>query len=309
MHWKMQRLLQRGGIHFKDDPENPGGGGGQSRTEDEVKGSDGESQSTDGSNSEGGEDSKSGGEGEKLTDTERKLLAESMSRKEKINSLKGENSQLQEELTAQRDQLAKILGVIGEDADLDQLKGLLDQQKEAETKAMEDRGEYERILEQVRGQNETERADLQRQIDALNVENVKLTSTIEELTVGRSFSESEFIRTRSTLPPSIARKEFAGHFERKSGVLVAYDKPTGADNRTPLVDGEGNYKPFDEAIEYLYQSHPDAKSLLKAAAKPGASSKTDDVPASGINNGGVSDGKPHTGLSRIEAGLAAQSKR
>lgn len=294
MHKRMQRLMERGGIHFKDDPENPGGGGGL--TGEEPTGGEPKVEPKEEPKAEPKEEPK--GDEPDVGAELKKVVAESMGRKEKIRELTAEQERLAAEREQAANELATIKAALG-DVDLEEVSNLVKSKKEAETKQLEEQGEYKRILEQVKESHKTEKEALTNQVTELQNQVNELLGNIDEMTVGRSFSESEFIGKRSTLPPSIARKEFAGHFEMKDGQLVAYDKPASAAERTPLVDSEGNYKPFEQAIEYLYETHPDSKSLIKSVMKPGSGSKTEDKPAKSEPEQPV-----RTGLSKIEAALS-----
>lgn len=192
-----------------------------------------------------------------LNDEAAKLLKDVMKHKDRAKTLESE--------------LASLKNVLG-DLKPDDVAKLVAQQKEQERLALEKRGEYDRIMEQVRQEHTREKGTLAEQIEALRNQLNEREQKIEEMTVGRSFSESAFIREKSKLPPSIARKEFGTHVDLLDGQVVVFDKPRGASERTPLVDANGVYKSFEDAIAQLYAAHPDAKDLLKAQGKPGAGS-------------------------------------
>lgn len=197
-----------------------------------------------------------------MTDEAAKLLKDVMKHKDRAKALESE--------------LTSLKGVLG-DLKPEDVAKLVSQQKEQERLALEKRGEYDRIIEQVRQEHTREKGTLSEQIEALRAELNAKDQKIEEMTVGRSFSESTFIREKSKLPPSIARKEFGSHVDLVDGQVVVFDKPRGAAERTPLVDATGNYKAFEEAIAQLYAAHPDAKDLLKAQGKPGSGSSNIDT--------------------------------
>jgi hypothetical protein len=143
-----------------------------------------------------------------------------------------------------------------------------------ERQDLERKGEYDRIVEQMKTRAEAATTELTTEVGTLKEQLAAANAQLEELTIGRSFSDSEFISKESAIPLSIARNLFLGHFERSDSGVVAYDKPAGAADRTPLVDAEGKPLSFDAAIGELYAKHPESKSLLKSKMKPGPGSRT-----------------------------------
>lgn len=163
--------------------------------------------------------------------------------------------------------LKKLEGV-----DVEEYRTLKQQREEAERKKLEDKGEYERITSQMVEQHEQELEALRSEHSTKDQEIAALRAQVNELTVGSNFDNSTFLREKLAVPMRYARRDFEGHFDYEDGSVVAYDKPRGADDRTPLVDGKGKPLGFDAAIEKLITNSPDAKDLLKASIKPGAQS-------------------------------------
>lgn len=221
----------------------------------------------------------------KPTDAEAKLLKELMERKASEKALK-----------AQIDALTGSLG----DLKADDVAKLVQEKKDRERADLEKRGEYDRILEQVKGEHSKTVEALKAEIESLKGETSKRADELVELTVGRSFSESQFIRDRSVLPASIARREFGSYVDLVDGAPVVYDKPRGQAERTPIVGADGKPKSFEEGIAQLYEKHPESKSLLKALGNPGAGSHTDPSNKGGRHQG--TDQIP-SGLGRIQAAL------
>lgn len=204
------------------------------------------------------------GEGDKPSDREAELLREVMKRKGNEQTLKGQISDLE-------GKLAQFDGI-----DVEQVRQLLTEKTERETKELEERGEFDRVKEQMK---EAHAAELQKTKQTLEGRVGELqsaldaaTSQITELTIGRSFSDSSFVRDSLTLTPSKARVVFGSHFELKDGAVVAYDKPSGEQGRTVLVDGSGEPLPFDEAIKKIVETDPDADHLIRSKVKQGAGS-------------------------------------
>lgn len=309
MSKKMQRLLARGMIHFKDDPGAEGSGGGSGGEGDaaavEAARVAAEATAAEAARVAAEAEALKAAGGEKMSPELAALLKESMGRKEKIREQKTALEALQAKMDEQAQQLAAFTSTLGETS-LDEVKAVLQAKEDAKTKALEDKGEYDRILAQVKEKHEAAVAALKEQVEALAGEKGKLSGTIDEMTVGRSFNESPFIRESSTLPASIARKEFASHFEFKDGVLVGYDKPAGSADRTPLVNGDGAFEPFEIAIKSLYEKHPESKTLIKSTMKPGAGSKPTGDAAGKPKSG---DAPKPTGLSKIQASLEAMGAK
>lgn len=228
--------------------------------------------------------------GNKPSDAEAKLLKELMGLKDKHKTTDAE--------------LKQVKAALG-DVSLDDLKTIIQERKDAERVALEKRGEYDRILEQVKQEHSNALSGLQAEVDALKAQLGQKDESLVELTVGRAFSESAFIREESRIPASIARKEFGSHVEIVDGATVVYDKPRGAAERTPIVGGDGKPKSFEEAIKVLYANHPESADLIRAKVKPGSGSNTTDL------GGKKPDDKSkeiQPGTSRIAQALAAAKK-
>lgn len=207
-----------------------------------------------------------------IEDEKAKLLKESMKRKEAM--------QEKDKVLAEREkELEKIKAAMGS-IDLDQLKEIVKQNEEAERKAAEARGEYDQIVSQLKEREKSLTEKYETEVQTAQQKLAALASKVENLTVGRAFSDSTFIKESSTLPASIARQTFGEYFDAdENGNLVAYTLPRGQEGRVPLVDADGNHKSFEAAISELYNKHPDAKSLIRSKQKPGASSGTEDRPS------------------------------
>lgn len=273
MNELLRRMLEGRGIMIPasehgSDEGMPGGDNDDNQSQDtgsddDANGADNENK---GSDDEKGSDEK-GQDDKKLDPEVAKLIKDVMKWKDKARSTESEKSELSQ-------QLSQFKTVLGEDVSLDDVKELIQGKKDSERKELEAKGEYERILEQMKDENKKVVEGLKTAHQETVDENKSLKAQIEELTVGRSFSDSEFIRKSSVLPPPIARKEFADHFDVVEGELVGYDKPRGAADRTPLVDANGDKKGFEQAIESLYAKHPNSKDITRSARKPGAGSKS-----------------------------------
>jgi hypothetical protein len=226
-----------------------------------------------------------------LSDEAAKLMKEVMKKKEALQAAENEKKALAE-------RLAQFEGV-----DPDEYKKLVGEKKAQELQELERRGEFERIREQMAKQHEEEVKALREQLNSVSGETdsklKEYETRITELTIGRAFGDSTFIKDElvGALTPAKVRALFGAQFEVKDGQVVAYDKPAGAKDRTILVDASGAPLSFDAAIRKIIDTDPDRDSMLKSKLKPGAGSNND------------SDGRPPAprvaaGADRIKAALA-----
>ena len=222
----------------------------------------------------------------KPTDQEAKLIKEVMQKKELLQKT-------QADFEAFKKQFEGIDPVA--------VKAMLDAQKEAETRALEAKGEWDRLKARMADEHGKQTKTLQDQIDALRGELGAKDGAINELSVGSSFAQSTFIANELTLTPSKARVVYAGHFDLVDGKVVGYDKPKGVANRTALVDGSGNSVAFDEALRKIVDADPDKDALLKSKVKPGADSHS----KSSVGTKSQQQQGEQSSLSKIQAGLAS----
>lgn len=209
-----------------------------------------------------------------VTDREAELLKEVMAKKEALKEAK----QVAETEAARSKELEAKLAAFG-DVNLEKVKELLKAEADRETAELEKRGEFDRVKEQMREAHRLEveaaKAEFAPKVESLSAELSKRDRIITELTIGRGFSESTFIRESLALPVSKARILYGDHFELTDGKIVAYDKPAGSATRTPLVDADGEPLSFDKAIEKIVDQDPDRDNLLKSKIRSGAGSDND----------------------------------
>lgn len=281
--------------HAPQDGDGGDGGGGSSGGSD---GGDGGNAGGDGGNggagdggkpddNKGGSDNNAnkGGGARGMSDEEARLLKENMKKKEQLDKANQQLKQVQ-------DQLKAFEGI-----DPVAVKKLLSDQRTAEEKALEAKGDWDRLKTRMAEEHGKEINTLQEQIKSLTEQLGTTKGTINELTIGTQFSQSSFIANELTLTPAKARVIYGEHFDIEEGKLVAYDKPRGTANRTALVDQYGNAVGFDEALAKIVNADPEKDHLLKSKVKPGAGSETKKptTPAKGETD---SDS-----ISKIAAGL------
>ena len=268
--WK-QRLLAR--LH---EQANDGSGQGEGTGGGATEGKPTEGKPTEGKPAEGG-----------MSDNEARLLRENMQRKQA-------NEDLQRQVTEMSAVLEKVKSLGG----LDSLANLVQANREAEDRKLEEKGEWDRLRERMAGEHQTaldganaKMGEIQKRLD-------EATKQINELTIGSAFSQSQFIKQDLVLPASKARVVFGEHFDLVDGKIVGYDKPRGAAKRTPLVDAQGNSLPFETALQRIVEQDPERDHLLRAKGKPGAASESrKETPP---KNAGEADG-----LSKITQGLGS----
>lgn len=230
-----------------------GGGDGGGEGAGAGEGSGGEKPPTD-----GGKPAKSGSG---VTDKEASLIKEVMEKKEKL-------SNTQAALEAANAKLKEFDGI-----DPIKVKELIQAQQAAEAKKLAEAGEWDKLRAQM-AEAHTKEVEAVRSESAAYVKEIEsLRAQIAELTVGSSFSGSEFIKGEVIIPPSKVRALYGTHFEVVEGKIVPYDKPAGVEGRTMLVDGRGDPLSFDEALRKIIGADPDAASMIRAKISQGAGSK------------------------------------
>jgi hypothetical protein len=144
--------------------------------------------------------------------------------------------------------------------------------KAAEVTELESKGEYTRILTQVN-------ADHAKALETINSEKgvqdatiASLNDQINTLTIGNSFGNSAFVADKLVLSPAKAEVLYSAHFDVEGGKVIAYDKPRGAAERTPMVGAGGVPMTFEAAIEKIVSADLDFEKLKKSTLKPGAGS-------------------------------------
>lgn len=245
--------------------------------------------SAEGSNAGGGagDGGSSGDGGTKPTDAEAKLLKEVMDKKNKLKAA-------EERVAAVESKLKEFEGI-----DPVAVKAMLKQQKDAETAQLEAKGEWDRLKAQMVEEFGREKAGILAQLSEKEATIAKQKATIAELTVGTSFSQSQFIANELVLTPAKTRAVYGAHFDVVDGKVIAYDKPAGSAERTPLVDAKGDALSFDEALKKIVEADPEREQVIKSKMRQGAGSGT--APKAGAP--GSQGNVKLTGADRIAAAL------
>jgi hypothetical protein len=242
---------------------------------------------------EGGEgDGEGEGEGEgnpksKLSDTEAKLLKETMERKKQLKQISAEKAALEEKLK-------QFEGI-----DPVAVRELLREKQERENAEMEKKGQWDALKQQMVEQHKSEKTELMNKLGERESRVAELEAKVAELTIGAAFAQSTFIKDEMALTPNKTRVVYGAHFEfDEENRVVAYDKPKGAANRVLLVDAAGEPLDFDAALRKLVEADPERDQLLRSKVKPGAGSGTSGKTPPKVKTEGL------TGRERIAAALA-----
>lgn len=216
------------------------------------------------------------------SDEEARLLKENMQKKEALRKK-------DEEIAALKKQFEGI--------DPEAVRKMLAERADAEKAELEKKGDYERLKARMAEEHGKEVKTLQDQIAELQAQVSKASGTINELSIGSQFSQSQFIGEELTLTPAKARVIYADHFDLEDGKVVGYDKPRGAANRTALVDQYGTPVSFDDALRKIVDADPEKDHLLKSKIKSGAGSDSRKTTQPANKQ------EPTDSVSRIAAGL------
>lgn len=221
----------------------------------------------------------------KPSDEEARLLKENMKKKEALDRANSELKKAQDALKA-------FDGI-----DADAVRKLISEQKSAEDKALEAKGDWERLKGRMAEEHGKEVKTLQEQIEALTAKLNNTEGTIKDLSIGTQFSQSKFISEELTLTPAKTRVIYGDYFDVEDGKVVGYDKPRGSASRTAIVDQYGNNLGFEDALRKIIEADPEKDHLMKSKMKQGAGSD------SRKPSGQSKPDAPQDGISKIASGL------
>jgi len=198
--------------------------------------------------------------GKKPTDEEARLLKEVMDKKAKLKAA-------EEAANAANEKLKQFEGL-----NVDEIKAMVAAKKEAETKALEQKGEWERLKQRMADEHKAALEATKTDAERIRAENARLASVVDKLSIGAAFDQSTFIKGELTLTPTKTRALYGDYFDVVDGNVVPFDKPRGAPGRTQLVDQYGSSLAFDAAIAKIVDGDPEKETVLKSKTKPGAGS-------------------------------------
>lgn len=188
---------------------------------------------------------------------------------EEIAKLRGEAEAAATAAKAALEAASKFEGL-----DLEEVKKALETKKAAEKKALEDKGEYDRIVKSITEEHTKALSGKDKELEGERAKIAEAQTAIKKLTVGAGFAGSKFIAETLVITPAKAERLYGDHFDFEEGVLVPFDKPRGATERTRLVDGAGKLLTFEAAIEKIVSAEPDFETMKRSKMKTGANSST-----------------------------------
>lgn len=222
----------------------------------------------------------------KPSDEEARLLKENMSKKAQLVKAAEATAALEAKLKA------------FEGIDPEAVRKLLGDQKDAEAKQLEAKGDWDRLKTRMAEEHGKETTSLKAQLAELQASLGQASGVINDLSIGTKFGQSAFIADELTLTPGKARVIYGDHFDLVAGEVVGYDKPRSAANRTALVDQYGSAVGFDAALRKIVEADPEKDHLLKSKVKAGAGSESKKMTGVPTKDAGGGDS-----VSKISAGL------
>jgi hypothetical protein len=173
-------------------------------------------------------------------------------------------------------------------------------QKDAELAAAEAAGNVEAIKKMMGEEHQKVVTDLEAKLAEKDSLITGAQKTIEDLTVGSAFSQSDYVKKELVLTPKVARQVYSSHFDVVNGKIVPFTKPRGEAGRTQLVDASGAALSVDAALKKIVEADPDRDNLVRSKIGTGAGSKTEKTTG---NETGSDDGL--RGAARIAAAIGA----
>lgn len=148
--------------------------------------------------------------------------------------------------------------------DLDALLEAAKKAEEAETKELERKGDYDRLIAKQKEAHAKEMEDLKNSLKEAKELAKQAKIANEAAAAANAFANSRYVLDNLTLTPNKTKALYGDYFENEDGILVGYDKPKGSAGRTKLVDGAGDPVDFDEAMKQIIEADPDKETLIKA---------------------------------------------
>lgn len=183
-----------------------------------------------------------------------------------------------------------------EGLNLDEIREMLANKEKEEEEEARKKGEFSRILEKQAEAAKKREEALAKQLEELQNRVNQEAERSNALTLTNAFASSKFIQDKLTLTPNKTKALYQDHFEIVDGQLVAYDKPKGVSNRTPLVDASGNNMDFEAAIQAIVDADPEKDHVLKVEVKGGGNSRQSNVDVDRVQ-------QPISSLDKIAIGL------
>lgn len=176
-----------------------------------------------------------------------------------------------------------------EGLDAAEIRNLIEKSREAERKQLEaqqaleeqkarEAGDFDKLKANMAKEHAKQMKALEEQLKERDSEKDMLNKRINDLTIGSAFTNSSFVRNNLTLPPSKARIIYGSYFDLdEQGRVVGYDKPKGAPDRQPIIDGSGEPVGFEEAFKKIVEADPDKDDILRSTVRAGTGSRPVDT--------------------------------
>lgn len=176
-----------------------------------------------------------------------------------------------------------------EGLDAAEIRDLMEKSREAERKQLEaqqaleeqkarEAGDFDKLKANMAKEHAKQMKALEEQLKERDSEKDMLNKRINDLTIGSAFINSSFVRNNLTLPPAKARIIYGSYFDLdEQGRVVGYDKPKGAADRQPIIDGSGEPVGFEEAFKKIVEADPDKDDILRSTVRAGTGSRPVDT--------------------------------
>jgi hypothetical protein len=187
--------------------------------------------------------------------------------KSKVNELNEEAKKHRLSAKELQEKLDKFEGI----DDPKKAKEALQTVQNLEDQKLIDAGKAEEMKKQIQDQYESKLSEKDQALSERDQQ-------IHKLVVSNAFANSQVVNEKTILPPDVAEAYFGKNFTVENGQAVAYDQ-----NGNPIHSREkpGEPAPFDEALDYLVENHPQRDRLIKG--NPGGSGSP---PGGGSPGGG-----------------------
>jgi DNA repair exonuclease SbcCD ATPase subunit len=164
-----------------------------------------------------------------------------------------------------------------EGIDPEKARAALEAQAAAERKELEAKGEYQRIIAQVAEEADAKVKAAEAKVAEVQNQLTALQESIQKADVASKFANSTFVRENLIISGAKVQTLYGDHFDVVEGEIVAYDKPRGAKDRTPLVDASGKNLSFEAAVEKVVKSDSEWERLTKSGLKKGPGSTSSNL--------------------------------
>lgn len=297
-----------------DDNQDNGDGGEGDGGESGDEGEENENDSEENSGDEGGDSPKSVEEAlsaiedlkkrlASAEDEKGKLLKETMKRKDKAKTAEERAKEAAEQAASLKKQIADLFG---EDIDLETIGEKVAERKKAEEEALRKSGDFDKLQKRMKSEHQKQIDAITRERDekfkSLGSELESANSEIRRLLVSNAFAASKFINDELTITPSMAEKLYGENFKVEADDNGKRHVRAVNGNGEPIVDANGDMKPFEAALREIIEAEPDKDRLFRSKAKPGAGSVVE-------NKGDAKLPKKRArGVEAIKSGLSKAGK-